>query len=229
MGARKVRQMCPGSLPRCRCIAALTVLGLLEGEAWDRGDIQLCGQQQAILETALKPGKPLVSVMINGGSIAATWIKEHSAAVLEAWYPGQAGGEAVAAVLFGEHSPGGRLPVTIYDETLVVTRNITDMSLRSAEGLTCLLRTQLVVCVSVCVCFLCCGTYIARSRYMHYTGTPLWPFGTYCVQKQWSLSLSLFLSFLYTNVVRNRLRTFLYKLVDGAQPYKRSTFSHNDN
>jgi beta-glucosidase len=132
-----------------------------EGEAWDRGDIKLCGQQQAILETALKPGKPLISVMINGGSIAATWIKEHSAAVLEAWYPGQAGGEAVAAVLFGDHNPGGRLPVTIYDETLVKGRNITDMSLRSAEGLT----------------------------YMHYRGTPLWPFGFGLSYTRWSTAL----------------------------------------
>ena len=99
--------------------------------------------------------------MINGGSIAATWIKEHSAAVLEAWYPGQAGGEAVAAVLFGDHNPGGRLPVTIYDETLVKGRNITDMSLRSAEGLT----------------------------YMHYRGTPLWPFGFGLSYTRWSTAL----------------------------------------
>ena len=119
-----------------------------EGEAWDRGDISLCGQQQAILETAIKPGKPLVTVLINGGTIAASWIKQHSAAVLEAWYPGQAGGEAVAAVLFGEHSPGGRLPVTVYDETLVLRRNITDMSLRSVDGLTYLL---LPICIGICL------------------------------------------------------------------------------
>jgi hypothetical protein len=126
-----------------------------EGEAWDRGDISLCGQQQAILETAIKPGKPLVTVLINGGTIAASWIKQHSAAVLEAWYPGQAGGEAVAAVLFGEHSPGGRLPVTVYDETLVLRRNITDMSLRSVDGLTYLLLPMCIgICLSssLCVC-----------------------------------------------------------------------------
>jgi beta-glucosidase len=87
--------------------------------------------------------------MINGGTISASWIKEHSTAVLEGWYPGQSGGEAVAAVVFGDRAPGGRLPVTVYDEGIVPSRNITDMSLRSAEGLT----------------------------YMHYKGEPLWPFG----------------------------------------------------
>ena len=129
-----------------------------EGESWDRGDLLLCGQQQAILEAASKPGVPLVTVLVNGGTISATWIKQHSDAILEAWYPGQAGGEAVVAVLMGDDGvhPGGRLPVTIYDESFVARRNdsatghnITDMSLRSGDGVT----------------------------YMHYRGTPLWEYG----------------------------------------------------
>jgi beta-glucosidase-like glycosyl hydrolase len=129
-----------------------------EGEAWDRGDLLLCGQQQAILEAASAPGKPLVTVLVNGGTISATWVKQHSSAVLEAWYPGQAGGEAIVAVLMGDDGahPGGRLPVTVYDDGFVARRNdsatghnITDMSLRSGDGVT----------------------------YMHYRGTPLWPFG----------------------------------------------------
>ncbi len=141
-----------------------------EGESWDRGDLLLCGQQQAILEAAKKPGSPLVTVLINGGTISATWIKENSDAVLEAWYPGQAGGEAVVAVLFGDGGahPGGRLPVTIYDEGFVARRNdtatghnITDMSLRSGDGVT----------------------------YMHYKGTPLWPFGFGMAYTAFSASL----------------------------------------
>lgn len=79
--------------------------------------------------------------MINGGSISTSWIKQHSTAVLEAWYPGQSGGEAVAAVLFGDRNPGGRLPVTFYDEGLVASRNITDMGLRSHGGITYQLHT----------------------------------------------------------------------------------------
>eukprot|EP00041_Stephanoeca_diplocostata_P034273 m.1156162 g.1156162 ORF g.1156162 m.1156162 type:complete len:985 (+) comp24492_c0_seq2:78-3032(+) len=136
-----------------------------ESEAWDRGDIALCGQQQLLLETALARGKPLVTVLINGGTISASWIKEHSTAVVEGWYPGQAGGEAVVSVLFGDRPPTGRLPVTIYDESFIAHRNssahnITDMSLRSVDGVT----------------------------YMHYTGTPLWPFGFGLSYTTWSVS-----------------------------------------
>ena len=133
-----------------------------EGEAFDRqGSIGLCGQQPQILEAAFKSGKPLVTVLINGGAVSATWVKEHSTAILEAWYPGQAGGEAVAAVVMGDASPGGRLPVTVYPEAFVDTRNITEMGLRTHDGLT----------------------------YMHYTGTPLWPFGYGLSYTNWSLSV----------------------------------------
>ena len=137
-----------------------------EGEAWDRRDsIDLCGEQPAILSAAVaKSGKntPLITVLINGGQISATWIKDHSAAVLEAWYPGQAGGEAIAAVVFGDASPGGRLPVTFYDDSFVKSRNITEMGLRTHDGLT----------------------------YMHWAGgPPLWEFGFGLAYTNWSLSL----------------------------------------
>lgn len=59
-----------------------------EGEAWDRGDIELCGEQPAILQAALnssRSGTPLVTVLVNGGTISAPWIKQHSTSVLEAW------------------------------------------------------------------------------------------------------------------------------------------------
>ena len=74
---------------------------------------------------AVAADKKLVTVLINGGTIDLTWVKQNSDAILEAWYPGQAGGEAVAAVLLGEAAPSGRLPVTLYDSDVVTSRNIT--------------------------------------------------------------------------------------------------------
>lgn len=65
-----------------------------------------------------------------------TWVKQHSPAILEGWYPGEDGGEAVAAVVLGDRSPTGRLPVTLYDSSITEQRNITDMALRSHDGLT---------------------------------------------------------------------------------------------
>src|SRR5437660_4309681 len=57
---------------------------------------------------------PKVLVLMSGSAVAVTWAHEHVPAILEAWYPGQAAGMAVADVLFGDYNPGGRLPVTFY-------------------------------------------------------------------------------------------------------------------
>jgi len=59
-------------------------------------------------------GKPVVLVLLNGSALAMPWAAEHVPAILEAWYPGQAGGAAIADVLFGDYNPAGRLPVTFY-------------------------------------------------------------------------------------------------------------------
>jgi beta-glucosidase len=59
-------------------------------------------------------GKPLAVVLMNGSALAVNWINEHANAVLEAWYPGEEGGAAVAATLSGKNNPAGRLPVTFY-------------------------------------------------------------------------------------------------------------------
>jgi beta-glucosidase len=80
----------------------------------DRTDISLPQPQQDLLKRVQALGKPLVLVLLNGGAIAVNWAAEHVPAILEAWYPGQSGGEAIADVLFGDHNPGGRLPVTFY-------------------------------------------------------------------------------------------------------------------
>jgi len=53
-------------------------------------------------------------VLLNGSALAVNWAKAHVPAIVELWYPGQAGGTALADVLFGDHNPGGRLPVTLY-------------------------------------------------------------------------------------------------------------------
>ena len=80
----------------------------------DRTDLALPGVQQALLEAVVATGTPVVLVLLNGSALAINWAQEQVPAILEAWYPGQSGGRAVAEVLFGDTNPGGRLPVTFY-------------------------------------------------------------------------------------------------------------------
>ena len=80
----------------------------------DRTSLDLPADQRRLLERARALGKPLVVVLMNGSALDLSWAKEHAAAIVEAWYPGQAGGLAVAKVLTGEADPGGRLPLTFY-------------------------------------------------------------------------------------------------------------------
>lgn len=87
----------------------------LEGFArGDRTDIALPAPQEALLRKLGALGKPLVLVLLGGSALAIPWAAEHVPAIVAAWYPGQAGGEALAEVLFGEYNPAGRLPVTFY-------------------------------------------------------------------------------------------------------------------
>jgi len=80
----------------------------------DRTDISLPRVQQDLLEALAATGRPLVVVLMNGSALAVNWAQEHAAAILEAWYPGEAGGTAIAETLSGANNPGGRLPVTFY-------------------------------------------------------------------------------------------------------------------
>lgn len=80
----------------------------------DRTDIALPCVQVELLKRLYELGKPVVLVLLNGSALALPWAAEHIPAIVEAWYPGQAGGEALADVLFGDCNPGGRLPVTFY-------------------------------------------------------------------------------------------------------------------
>jgi len=80
----------------------------------DRVTLGLPQVQEALLERVAALGKPVVLVLLNGSALAVNWAKAHVPAIVELWYPGQAGGTALADVLFGDYNPGGRLPVTLY-------------------------------------------------------------------------------------------------------------------
>ncbi len=83
----------------------------------DRTEIGLPAPQEELLRKVCALGKPTVLVLMGGSALAATWAAENVPAILEAWYPGQAGGDAIADVLFGDYNPAGRLPVTFYRST----------------------------------------------------------------------------------------------------------------
>jgi beta-glucosidase len=88
----------------------------LEGfSGGDRTKISLPQLQEELLQAIAATGKPLVVVLMNGSALAVPWAKEHAAAILEAWYPGEEGGAAIAETLAGDNDPSGRLPVTFYD------------------------------------------------------------------------------------------------------------------
>ncbi|MDR1500487.1 MAG: glycoside hydrolase family 3 C-terminal domain-containing protein [Tannerellaceae bacterium] len=80
----------------------------------DRTSIDLPAVQTALLRELAATGKPVVFVLMTGSAIGLEWESENIPAILNAWYGGQAGGEAVADVLFGDYNPAGRLPVTFY-------------------------------------------------------------------------------------------------------------------
>ncbi|MEO6541263.1 MAG: glycoside hydrolase family 3 C-terminal domain-containing protein [Ferruginibacter sp.] len=96
----------------------------LEGEAlqvkvdgFDGGDktnLDLPAVQTALLKELKKTGKPIVLVLMNGSALSINWENENINGIIEAWYGGEAAGQAIAEVLFGYHNPAGRLPVSFY-------------------------------------------------------------------------------------------------------------------
>ncbi|HSY39314.1 MAG TPA: glycoside hydrolase family 3 C-terminal domain-containing protein, partial [Polyangia bacterium] len=105
--------------------AVVAILGLdprLEGEendsalnpAGDRRALGLPASQENLLEALVATGKPVVVVLTGGSALSVPFATAHAAALLDAWYPGEEGGNAVADVLFGEVNPAGRLPITFY-------------------------------------------------------------------------------------------------------------------
>ncbi len=91
--------------------------GLLDdstsGEMNDAADLGLTGLQQRLVEEVVATGTPTVVVLVNGRVLALPWIAAHVPAVVEAWLPGEEGGNAVADVLFGDVNPSGRLPISL--------------------------------------------------------------------------------------------------------------------
>jgi len=83
----------------------------------DKTTLDIPADQQALLEQAKALGKPLIVVAMNGSPMNFSWAKDNAAALLEAWYPGQSGGLAIANVLTGKTNPAGRLPLTFYRST----------------------------------------------------------------------------------------------------------------
>lgn len=80
--------------------------------AGDKVDLSLTGLQQRLLEEIVALGKPTVLVLIAGSALDVSWAHDHVDAIVDAWYPGEEGGTAIAEVLFGDVNPGGRLPIT---------------------------------------------------------------------------------------------------------------------
>ena len=99
------------------CETVVAVLGInksIEREGQDRYDIQLPADQREFLQEIYKVNPNIVVVLVAGSSLAVNWMDEHVPAIINAWYPGESGGKAVAEVLFGDYNPGGRLPLTYY-------------------------------------------------------------------------------------------------------------------
>lgn len=107
-------------------VAVVGITSGLEGEEMpisepgfqggDRTSIDIPDPEENLVRAAAAAGKPLVVVLMNGSALAARWEKKHANAILESWYSGEEGGTAIANTLKGLNNPGGRLPVTFYED-----------------------------------------------------------------------------------------------------------------
>ena len=133
---------------------AVLVLGeaqTMSGERASRSSLTLPGKQQQLLEAAVATGKPVVLVLINGRPLDITWASQHVPAILDAWYPGTEGGNAIPDLLFGDAMPGGKLPVTW-------PRNVGQVPIHYAQNLTQIPEAP-------------------DTRYWDGSSAPLYPFG----------------------------------------------------
>jgi beta-glucosidase len=134
----------------------LTILVLGEaqnmaGERASRESLELPGKEPQLLDAIAATGKPIVLVLINGRPLNITWASAHVPAILDAWYPGTQGGNAIANVLFGDVVPGGKLPVAW-------PRNVGQIPMNYAHNTTFQPEEQ-------------------GRRYWDEESTPLYPFG----------------------------------------------------
>jgi len=107
-------------------VAVVGITSRLEGEEMpvdepgfvggDRTNLDMPAAEEELLQAVADAHKPLVVVLLNGSALSAQWEKAHANAILEAWYPGEEGGAAIAATLSGRNNPAGRLPVTFYKD-----------------------------------------------------------------------------------------------------------------
>lgn len=95
----------------------------------DRTSIKLPAVQEELLKAVAATGKPLIVVLQNGSALAINWAEQHANAILEAWYPGEEGGDAIAETLAGDNNPGGKLPITFY-KSLSQVPPFTDYSMQ---------------------------------------------------------------------------------------------------
>jgi beta-D-xylosidase 4 len=123
-----------------------------EDEGKDRAHTALPGLQSELIQAVVKANPKTVVVLIHGGSVSIDWAAANAPAILDAHYPGELGGDAIASVLYGDVTPSGRVTQTVYPESFSASRPISDMSLRGYDG-------------------------AHGITYMHYTGRPLYAFG----------------------------------------------------
>jgi len=95
-----------------RSQVAVVVAGIEEGEFRDRALLSLPGHQEELIERVAATGRPTIVVLVGGGAITMSRWLDRVPAVIDAWYPGEVGGRAMADVLFGDYDPAGRLPTT---------------------------------------------------------------------------------------------------------------------
>jgi beta-glucosidase len=91
---------------------AVVVVGIEEGEFRDRSSLSLPGHQEELIRAVAATGKPTIVVLVGGSAVTMSRWLDSVPAVVDAWYPGEQGGRAVADVLFGDYDPAGRLPIT---------------------------------------------------------------------------------------------------------------------
>ncbi|GMO70090.1 MAG: glycoside hydrolase family 3 C-terminal domain-containing protein [Treponemataceae bacterium] len=153
-------------------VVVLGLNGRVEGEegdayadsiAGDKPNIALPGRQEALLKTVIDAanGKPVIAMIISGSAVASEWASAHVNALLQVFYPGALGGKAAAQALFGDFSPSGKLPVTIYKNAADLP-DFTDYAMADGIGRT----------------------------YRYFKGEALYPFGfglSYVPSAQWGL------------------------------------------
>jgi beta-glucosidase len=88
--------------------------GAIESEGRDRTSLALPGRQEELIEAVFAANPKTVVVLLNAGPLTIPWVKEHIPAIVEAWWNGVEGGDAIADVIFGDYNPAGRMPLTVY-------------------------------------------------------------------------------------------------------------------